>query len=128
MPKEREKNIYCENPFHYSRLKTRKVYVGNVPLGDKLPIRIQSMTNTSTKDTRASVDQCIQISDEGADLIRLTAINVSEAENLAKIKNDRYIAELYSTGRLIYDEVPQVKEALQNIEEFIMDLNFGDES
>jgi len=47
---------------------------------------------------------------------------------LAKINNDRHIAELYSTGQLIYDEVPQFKEALQNIEEFIMDLKSGDES
>lgn len=93
MPKEREKNIYCENPFQYSRLKTRKLYIGDLPLGDKFPIRIQSMTTTSTKDTEASVDQCIRISNEGAEIIRLTAINVSEAENLANIK-----AELVKKG------------------------------
>ena len=86
MPKKIGENIYCENPFKYSRLKTRRVYVGDVSLGDKFPICIQSMTNTSTKDTEASVDQCISISDAGADIIRLTAINVSEAENLANIK------------------------------------------
>ena len=86
MPKKIGENIYCKNPFQYSRLKTRSVYVGDVPLGNNFPIRIQSMTNTSTKDTEASVDQCIRISDEGGDIIRLTTINVSEAENLDNIK------------------------------------------
>ncbi|MEA1898160.1 MAG: (E)-4-hydroxy-3-methylbut-2-enyl-diphosphate synthase [Bacteroidota bacterium] len=93
MPKKKGENIYCENPFQYSRLKTRRVYIGEVSLGDKLPIRIQSMTNTSTRDTKASVDQCMRISNEGADIIRLAAINVGEAENLANIK-----AELKTKG------------------------------
>jgi MinD superfamily P-loop ATPase len=34
---------------------------------------------------------------------------------LAKIPNNRYIAELYSKGELIYNEVPEVKEALVTV-------------
>ena len=60
--------------------------IGSVPLGGSYPIRIQSMTNTDTLDTRASVAQCIRIIEAGADFVRLAAQGVRESENLAKIK------------------------------------------
>ena len=58
------------------------------PLGGNNPIRIQSMTNTDTLDTKASVNQCIRIIQAGADYVRLTAQGVKEAENLAVIKDE----------------------------------------
>jgi (E)-4-hydroxy-3-methylbut-2-enyl-diphosphate synthase len=69
------------------------VTIGNVPLGGSNPIRIQSMTNTDTLDTHASVSQCIRIIEARADYVRLTAQGVREAENLANIK-----AELRKAG------------------------------
>ena len=51
------------------------------------------MTNTDTLDTAASVAQCIRIIEAGADLVRLTAQGMKEAENLANIK-----AELRKSG------------------------------
>ncbi|MBC8321291.1 MAG: ATP-binding protein [Bacteroidetes bacterium] len=39
---------------------------------------------------------------------------------LAKIPNSRQIAELYSSGNLIYKEFPEVKQQLENIKNFIM--------
>ena len=62
--------------------------IGSVPLGGDYPIRIQSMTNTDTLDTGASVAQCIRIIEAGADYVRLTAQGVREAENLAVIKKE----------------------------------------
>lgn len=64
------------------------VLIGSVPLGGENPIRIQSMTNTDTLDTKASVEQCIRIIEAGADYVRLTAQGVREAENLANIKKE----------------------------------------
>jgi (E)-4-hydroxy-3-methylbut-2-enyl-diphosphate synthase len=64
------------------------VNVGNVPLGGDLPVRVQSMTNTDTLNTKASVEQCIRIIEAGADYVRLTAQGVREAENLANIKSE----------------------------------------
>jgi (E)-4-hydroxy-3-methylbut-2-enyl-diphosphate synthase len=63
------------------------VYIGTVPLGGTHPIRVQSMTNTDTLNTRASVAQCIRIIEAGADFVRLTAPGIKEAENLANIKS-----------------------------------------
>ncbi len=62
------------------------VLIGGVPLGGDHPVRIQSMTNTYTNDTKASVEQCIRIIEAGADFVRLTAQGVKEAENLANIR------------------------------------------
>jgi (E)-4-hydroxy-3-methylbut-2-enyl-diphosphate synthase len=64
------------------------VLIGSIPLGGDYPIRIQSMTNTDTLDTGASVAQCIRIIEAGADYVRLTAQGIKEAENLAKIKKE----------------------------------------
>jgi (E)-4-hydroxy-3-methylbut-2-enyl-diphosphate synthase len=64
------------------------VTIGSTPLGGNNPIRIQSMTNTDTLDTKASVAQCIRIIEAGADYVRLTAQGVREAENLAAIKKE----------------------------------------
>lgn len=72
--------------YNYNRRKTIEVNIGNTPLGGDNPIRIQSMTNTSTLDTPASVEQCIAIIDAGAHYVRLTAQGVREAENLADIR------------------------------------------
>ena len=65
-----------------------EVLIGTVPLGGIHPIRIQSMTNTDTLYTKASVSQCIKIIEAGADFVRLTAQGVKEAENLAVIKKE----------------------------------------
>ena len=63
-------------------------HIGSTPLGGNYPVRIQSMTNTDTLDTLASVAQCIRIIEAGADYVRLTAQGIREAENLAVVKNE----------------------------------------
>lgn len=68
--------------------KSSVVSIGFIPLGGNNPIRIQSMTNTDTLDTKASVAQCIRIIEAGADYVRLTAQGIREAENLAVIKKE----------------------------------------
>lgn len=65
-----------------------EVFIGSIPLGGSNPVRIQSMTNTDTLDTSASVEQSIRIIAAGADMVRLTAQGVREAENLANIKRE----------------------------------------
>jgi 1-hydroxy-2-methyl-2-(E)-butenyl 4-diphosphate synthase len=67
--------------------KSSPILIGPIPTGGSFPIRVQSMTNTNTLDTKASVAQCIRIIEAGADFVRLTAQGVREAENLAIIKS-----------------------------------------
>src|SRR5512136_2311223 len=74
--------------FQLSPYPSSVVHIDTIPLGGSHPIRIQSMTNTNTLDTRASVEQCIRIIEAGADFVRLTAQGIREAENLARIKSE----------------------------------------
>ena len=73
------------NYFNYKRRPTINVAVGNVYMGGSYPVVIQTMTNTNTLDTDASVAQCERIIESGADLIRLTTQGVREANNLREI-------------------------------------------
>lgn len=71
--------------FGYKRRMTSATRVGNVMIGSGYPIRLQSMTSTSTMDTDGSVAQSKRIIDAGGEIVRLTAQGVREAENLANI-------------------------------------------
>lgn len=68
------------------RRKTSEVKVGGITIGGDAPIRLQSMTNTSTLDTEASVAQCVAIANAGADIVRLTAQGVAQAQNMGEIR------------------------------------------
>ena len=73
------------NLFDYRRRETGEVQIGGKPLGGNHPIRVQSMTNTSTMDTEACVAQTLRIAEAGGDYVRLTTQGVREAENLRNI-------------------------------------------
>ncbi|MDP2160651.1 MAG: flavodoxin-dependent (E)-4-hydroxy-3-methylbut-2-enyl-diphosphate synthase, partial [Flavobacterium sp.] len=79
--------------FSYQRLKTKEVKIGSIVIGGNFPIAVQSMTNTSTLDTKSTVEQCIRIINAGGELVRITAQGVAEAKNLKNIK-----AELIEKG------------------------------
>ncbi len=65
---------------------TIKVNIGEIQMGAKNPIRIQSMTNTNTNDVEATIEQSIRIIEAGGELVRVTAQGVREAENVKFIK------------------------------------------
>jgi (E)-4-hydroxy-3-methylbut-2-enyl-diphosphate synthase len=81
------------DPLNYKRRQTAVVNIGDKPMGGHYPIRLQSMTNTSTLDTHATVEQCKRIIDAGADYVRITTPAVRDAENLANIKK-----QLHNSG------------------------------
>ncbi len=72
--------------FNYKRRATVEVAVGNVLIGSAQPVRVQSMTNTSTMDTDGSVEQTLRIVERGGELVRLTTQGNREAVNLGNIK------------------------------------------
>lgn len=79
---------YINNLCRYERFKTSEVQIGSVPVGGDNPIRIQSMTDTDTKDTEATVEQIIRIIKAGADYVRVTVKDTKDAENLRFIKKE----------------------------------------
>lgn len=74
------------NLFNYARRTTVEVNVGGVTIGCTNPVRVQSMTNTSTMDTEGSVEQVLRIVAKGGDIVRLTTQGNREAVNLGDIK------------------------------------------
>ena len=102
-----EKLIYCNSLTHYSRLQTREVFIGDVALGAKNPIRVQSMTTTDTMDTMGTVEQSIRMVDAGCEYVRITAPSIKEAQNLAEIKKQLrlrgYNVPLVAAAQGMYD-------------------------
>jgi len=79
---------YTNNLTQYERWLTREVSIGDLKMGGKNPIRIQSMTTTDTMNTIATVEQTIRMIESGCELVRITAPSIKEAENLANIKKE----------------------------------------
>ncbi len=73
---------------HYSRRRSHTVKFGFVEIGSAHPIAVQSMTNSSTRDTQSSVDQVLAIEDAGGKIVRLTAQGRAEGENLRVIMEE----------------------------------------
>lgn len=72
----------------YYQPKTQEVTIGNILLGGNNNLIVQSMTNTDTLDTEATVEQCIRIIEAGADLVRISVQGEAEAKNLQQIKTE----------------------------------------
>ncbi len=66
----------------FERRRTHEVRIGSIVIGGNRPIAVQSMTNTDTKDTEASVAQIERIDRAGGKIVRLTAQGEREGENL----------------------------------------------
>ncbi|WP_051538416.1 flavodoxin-dependent (E)-4-hydroxy-3-methylbut-2-enyl-diphosphate synthase [Prolixibacter bellariivorans] len=93
---------FVNSLFRYERQKTATVQVGEVKVGGEYPIRLQSMTDTDTNDTDATVEQIIRIIKAGADFVRMAVQGLREAENLKSIR-----AELDKRG---YAAIPLVAD------------------
>nr|WP_287934827.1 (E)-4-hydroxy-3-methylbut-2-enyl-diphosphate synthase [Duncaniella freteri] len=72
--------------FQWTRRVTSPVKVGDVTIGGNNPVVVQSMTTTSTNDTKGSAEQTRRIVEAGGEIVRLTTQGVREAENLYEIK------------------------------------------
>jgi (E)-4-hydroxy-3-methylbut-2-enyl-diphosphate synthase len=73
--------------YQYRRRLTHEVPFGSLALGGYQPIRVESMTNTHTLDTVATVEQCRRLYEAGCEIIRLTVPTEKDAENLRNIRD-----------------------------------------
>ncbi|MGI6733941.1 MAG: flavodoxin-dependent (E)-4-hydroxy-3-methylbut-2-enyl-diphosphate synthase [Anaerovoracaceae bacterium] len=65
---------------------TKQVRVGNVFIGGGAPVSIQSMTNTDTRDVRATVEQIARLADAGCEIVRCAVPDMEAAEAIRSIK------------------------------------------
>lgn len=78
--------MYTSSIYQYVRRQSREVAIGDVKLGGNNPIRVQSMTNTPTQDTNATVAQLLRMYEAGCEYARITTPTMADAENLVNIK------------------------------------------
>ncbi len=67
------------------RRKTKEINVGDIKIGGNNPISVQSMTNTLTKDVKATIKQIIELANEGADLVRVSCPDEDSTNALKEI-------------------------------------------
>lgn len=73
------------------RTKTRSFKVGNLTLGGNNHVIIQSMCNTKTKDTKATINQILRLEEAGCELVRVAIFDQEDAKAISKIKKGIHI-------------------------------------
>ena len=66
------------------RKKTKKIKVGNLFVGGDSPITVQSMTNTLTTDTKATINQINELIDVGAEIVRVSCPDEQSTKSLKR--------------------------------------------
>ena len=98
------------------RKKTRRIYIGKVAIGDGAPVSVQSMTNTKTTDTEATVAQVNALQAAGCDIVRLAVPDMDAALNLGNIirkVNVPLVADIHFDYRLALEAINQGISALR---------------
>jgi (E)-4-hydroxy-3-methylbut-2-enyl-diphosphate synthase len=67
------------------RRQTKVINVGSVKVGGNNPISVQSMTNTLTTDVKATINQINKITEEGADIVRVSCPDQESTKSLKEI-------------------------------------------
>ncbi|MFN8233603.1 MAG: flavodoxin-dependent (E)-4-hydroxy-3-methylbut-2-enyl-diphosphate synthase [Actinomycetota bacterium] len=68
-----------------TRRPSRRIRVGNVPIGGDAPISVQSMTTTRTSDVNATLQQIASLVAAGVDIVRVAVPHWEDAEALGAI-------------------------------------------
>jgi (E)-4-hydroxy-3-methylbut-2-enyl-diphosphate synthase len=96
------------------------VNVGGVKVGGSNPIVVQSMTNTDTADTAATVNQVMELARAGSELVRVTVNTNAAAQAVPKIVdtlrtfgvNVPIIGDFHYNGHLLLKNYPECARAL----------------
>ena len=67
---------------------TKEIQVGNVKVGGKSPISVQSMTNTLTTDIKGTINQIHSLEDAGADIVRVSCPDEKSTRSLKEITKE----------------------------------------
>ena len=98
------------------RRKTRQIHIGSVAIGGDAPISVQSMTNTKTTDTEATVAQIRALAAAGCDIVRLAVPDMDAAKNLGNIIREvpvPLVADIHFDYRLALEAIHQGIAALR---------------
>lgn len=100
----------------FKRKMTRQIHIGPVAIGGGAPISVQSMTNTKTTDTEATVAQIRALQAAGCDIVRLAVPDMAAAENLGNIIRQvtvPLVADIHFDYKLALEAIRQGIQALR---------------
>ena len=95
---------------------TRQIRIGSIAIGGGAPISVQSMTNTKTQDTEATVRQIEALASAGCDIVRLAVPDKEAAANIGAIKAQvkvPLVADIHFDYRLALVAIEQGIDALR---------------
>lgn len=98
------------------RKVTRKVKVGNVFVGGDSAISVQSMTNTDTRDARATINQIKKLQEAGCDIIRCAVPDMEAADAIKDIVKEidiPLVADIHFDYRLALESIKNGVSALR---------------
>ena len=98
------------------RRPTRQIHIGKVAIGGGAPISVQSMTNTKTTDTEATVAQIRALQAAGCDIVRLAVPDMEAAKNLGNILRQvtvPLVADIHFDYKLALEAIQQGIHALR---------------
>jgi len=67
------------------RRSSTQVNVGDVTLGGDAPVRVQSMTNTDTKDAEATLGQIAELAEAGCEIVRVAIPRADALDGFARV-------------------------------------------
>ena len=92
------------------RKKTKKINISTVSVGGDAPIVVQSMTNTDTRNVKATVAQISALAEAGCEIIRVALPDKEAAEAIPAIKKKirlPLVADIHFNYRLAIDAMKQ---------------------
>ena len=100
--------------------RTVGVRVGDVQVGGGALVVVQSMTITDTADAKATATQCVELSEAGSELVRITVNNAAAAAAVPEIRNRMrdsgyqtpLIGDFHYNGHLLLTQYPACAQAL----------------
>ena len=98
------------------RRVSRQIHIGEVPVGGGAPVSVQSMTNTDTRDCRATVRQIKRLEDAGCEIVRVAVPDAQAVDALAEIKKSvriPIIADIHFDYRLAIGAIRSGADAIR---------------
>ncbi|HMK37150.1 MAG TPA: flavodoxin-dependent (E)-4-hydroxy-3-methylbut-2-enyl-diphosphate synthase [Desulfomonilaceae bacterium] len=98
------------------RRKTKRILLGNVPVGGGAPIAVQSMTNTDTRDVKATLRQIRRLEQCGCEIVRLGVPDMDAASSLYEIRrktNLPVVADIHFDYKLALKALEQGVDGLR---------------
>ncbi|MBQ1416192.1 MAG: flavodoxin-dependent (E)-4-hydroxy-3-methylbut-2-enyl-diphosphate synthase [Selenomonas sp.] len=100
----------------FERKQTRQIHIGKVAIGGGAPISVQSMCNTKTTDTVATVAQIKALQNAGCDIVRVAVPDMEAAKNLGNIIKEisiPLVADIHFDYKLALEAIEQGISALR---------------